>query len=172
VAAAAIAFAGAMTMSRRLLFTSRGRGFGRPGGFGAPELRNLERELFLFKRRLGLASAIVLLAFAGLAGRFAWLQIAQHSHYQTLAETNRIAIVPIAPNRGVVTDRNGIVLAQSFSAYTLEVQPSRVKNLDAMIDALSDVVEIAPRDRKRFRKLLEEWKNFESLPLRTRLSDE
>ena len=159
-------------MSRRLLFTSRGRGFGRPGGFGAPELRNLERELFLFKRRLGLASAIVLLAFAGLAGRFAWLQIAQHSHYQTLAETNRIAIVPIAPNRGVVTDRNGIVLAQSFSAYTLEVQPSRVKNLDAMIDALSDVVEIAPRDRKRFRKLLEESKNFESLPLRTRLSDE
>ena len=159
-------------MRRRNLFTSRGRGFGRPAGFGAPELRNLERELFLFKRRLALAGVLVLLAFAGLLARFAWLQVVQHGHYQTLAETNRIAIVPIAPNRGVITDRNGVVLAQSYSAYTLEVQPSRVKNLEATIDALSGVVEIAPRDRKRFRKLLEESKNFESLPLRTRLSDE
>ncbi len=159
-------------MARRLLFTSRRRGFGQPGGYGALELRNPERELYLFKRRLGLASVIVLLAFAGLAARFAWLQVIQHGHYQTLAETNRIAIVPIVPNRGVITDRNGVVLAQSLSAYTLEVQPSRVKDLETTIDALSGIVDISPRDRKRLRKLMEESKNFESLPLRTRLSDE
>jgi penicillin-binding protein 2 len=80
--------------------------------------------------------------------------------------------VPIAPNRGVITDRNGVVLAQSYSAYTLEVTPSRVQNLDAMIDDLARVVDVQPRDRKRFKRLLEDSKNFESLPLRTRLSDE
>src|SRR5512144_1928176 len=153
----------------RLLFTSRQRGHG--GNGLTPELRNAERELYLFKRRLAIAAFIVVAAFAALAGRFVYLQIFQHRHYQTLAETNRIAIVPIVPNRGVITDRNGVVLAQSYSAYTLEIQPSRVRNLEETIDALAEIVDVQPRDRKRFRKLLDESKNFESLPLRTRLSD-
>ena len=76
------------------------------------------------------------------------------------------------PNRGVIRDRNGVVLAQSYSAYTLEIQPARVKNLEQTIDALAEIVDIQPRDRKRFRKLLDESKNFESLPLRTRLTDD
>ena len=158
-------------MARRLLFGSR-RPHRYDGGFGSPELRNPEREVFLFRRRLGLAGVLVLLAFGGLCARFFYLQVVLHDHYQTLAETNRIAIVPIVPNRGVITDRNGIVLAQSYSAYTLEIQPSRVKNLDETIDALATIVDVQPRDRKRFRKLLDESKNFESLPLRTRLTDE
>jgi penicillin-binding protein 2 len=153
---------------RRLLFASRNRA----PSFGASELRNPERELFLFRRRLAVVGAVVLIAFGGLFARFVYLQVLQHAHFQTLAETNRIAIVPIVPNRGVITDRNGIVLAQSFSAYTLEVTPSRVRNLDQTIEALAEIVDVQPRDRKRFRKLLEESKNFESLPLRTRLSDE
>ena len=119
-----------------------------------------------------IGAALIVIGFAGLLGRFVYLQIFQHRHYQTLAESNRIAIVPIVPNRGVITDRNGIVLAQSYSAYTLEVTPSRVRNLDETIDRLGGLVEIQPRDRKRFKRLLEETKNFESLPLRTRLSDE
>ena len=119
-----------------------------------------------------IAGAVVIVAFGGLLGRFVYLQLFQHRHYQTLAESNRIAIVPIVPNRGVMTDRNGIVLAQSYSAYTLEVTPSRVKNLDETIDELAGIVEVQARDRKRFKRLLEESKNFESLPLRTRLSDE
>ncbi|MEO8738113.1 MAG: penicillin-binding protein 2 [Casimicrobiaceae bacterium] len=125
-----------------------------------------------FRRRLMIAGGVMIIAFTGLFGRFIYLQIIQHGHYQTLAESNRIAIVPIAPNRGAITDRNGVVLAQSFSAYTLEVTPARVKNLEAMIDDLSKIVDVQPRDRKRFKRLLEESKNFESLPLRTRLSDE
>ena len=119
-----------------------------------------------------IAGSLMLVAFVGLFGRFVYLQLVLHQHYQTLAESNRIAIVPIAPNRGVITDRNGVVLAQSYSGYTLEVTPSRVKNLDAMIDELARVVDVQPRDRKRFKRLLEDSKNFESLPLRTRLSDE
>jgi penicillin-binding protein 2 len=153
---------------RRLLFASRRRA----SGFGASELRNPERELFYFRRRLMVAGALVVVAFAGLFARFFYLQVVQHAHFQTLAETNRIAIVPIVPNRGVITDRNGIVLAQSYSAYTLEVTPSRVRNLDQTIDQLAEIVDVQPRDRKRFKKLLEESKNFESLPLRTRLTDQ
>ena len=154
----------------RTLFTSRGRGFGSRDTGG--NFSTVERDRFYFRRRLGIAAFLVLAAFAGLFARFFYLQVVQHKHYQTLAETNRIAIVPIVPNRGVVTDRNGVVLAQSYSGYTLEITPSRIKNLDETIDALSGIVDVQPRDRKRFRKLLEESKNFESLPLRTRLSDE
>ncbi|MEP6658035.1 MAG: penicillin-binding protein 2, partial [Betaproteobacteria bacterium] len=135
-------------------------------------MRNPEREVFFFRRRLSVAGLLIFVAFGGLLARFFYLQVAQHKHYETLAETNRIAIVPIVPNRGVITDRNGVVLAESYSAYTLEIQPARVRNLDETIDALAQVVEVQPRDRKRFRKLLEESRNFESLPLRTRLSDE
>jgi penicillin-binding protein 2 len=138
----------------------------------SPELKNPERELSHFRRRLMLAAALIVLGFGGLLGRFVYLQFIEHKHYQTLAESNRIAIVPIVPNRGVITDRNGIILAQSYSAYTLEVTPSRVGNLEETIDELAKLVDIQPRDRKRFRRLLEETKNIESVPLRTRLTDE
>src|SRR5688572_17773988 len=113
----------------RLLFTSRKRRHEPSTVLGTTELRNSEREHFLFKRRVAIAAVVVFAAFSGLLGRFIYLQVVQHQHYQTLAETNRIAIVPIVPNRGVITDRNGVVLAQSYSAYTLEIQPSRVRNL-------------------------------------------
>ena len=159
-------------MPGRFLFMSRRRRFGGDRSFNSPELRNREREIFHFKRRLGLAAVFIVLAFGGLVARFVDLQVLQHSHYQTLAETNRIAIVPVTPNRGVITDRNGVVLAQSYSAYTLEITPSRVASLDATIDALADIVEVRDRDRRRLRKLMEESKNFESLPLRTKLTDD
>src|SRR6185295_11557344 len=156
-------------MARRLLFTRRS-GYGN-GGLGSGGASGAERDRFRFRRRLAIAGVLALAAFAGLFARFFYLQVVQHDHYQTLAETNRIAIVPIVPNRGVVTDRNGVVMAQSFSGYTLEIQPARVKDLDQTIDALAEVVEIQPRDRKRFKKLMDESKSFESLPLRTRLTD-
>ena len=136
------------------------------------ELRNPERELYLFRRRLALAGGVVVFAFLVLLGRFVFLQVAMQSHYATLAESNRISLVPAVPNRGVITDRNGVVLAQSFSAYTLEVTPSKVRNLEETIEELATLVDITARDRKRFRKLLDESKNFESMPLRTRLTDE
>jgi penicillin-binding protein 2 len=158
-------------MARRFLF-SRRKSRGNGGGLGASSAGGADRERFLFRRRLGLAGVLALAAFAGLFARFCYLQVVEHDHFQTLAETNRIAIVPIVPNRGVVTDRNGVVLAQSYSGYTLEIMPSKVKSLDDTIDAIAEVVEVTQRDRKRFRKLLDESKNFESLPIRTRLTDE
>jgi penicillin-binding protein 2 len=136
------------------------------------ELRNAQLELHQFQVRLAIAAGVVLLAFLLLAGRVFYLQVVKHGELYTLAEANRIAIVPVAPNRGVIADRNGVVLAHNYSAYTLEVQPGRIANLESLIDELATVVEITPRDRRRFRKLLEETKSIGTLPIRTRLSDE
>jgi penicillin-binding protein 2 len=136
------------------------------------ELRNLRLEIYHFRLRLAIASGAVLFMFILLFVRFFYLQVIQHSYYSTLAEANRISIVPIVPNRGIIVDRNGVLLATNYSAYTLEITPRKVENIDALIDELATVIEITPKDRRRFKKLVEESKSFESLPLRTRLSDE
>lgn len=136
------------------------------------ELRNSQLELYHFRLRLAIAGGLVLLMFGLLFLRFFYLQVVKHDHYQTLAEANRISIVPIVPNRGIIVDRNGIVLAHNYSAYTLEITPSKAGDLEALIDELDTLIEIAPKDRRRFNKLMEESRNFESLPIRTRLSDE
>jgi penicillin-binding protein 2 len=135
------------------------------------ELRNAQLELHRFRVRLAISAGMVLLLFGVLALRFVQLQVLRYEHYHTLAEANRIAIVPVAPNRGIITDRNGVVLAHNYSAYTLEIAPRRVGDLERLLDELSTVVEITARDRRRFRRLLEESRNFESLPIRTRLSE-
>ena len=142
---------------------------------GAPamtEIRNTEQDLSRFRLRVIAAALFVVFAFGLLGSRLAWLQIAKHDELQTQAENNRIAVVPITPNRGLILDRNGVVLANNYSAYTLEIAPAKVADLEATIDKLADIVEIQPRDRKRFKRLLDENRNFESLPIRTKLSDE
>ncbi len=88
------------------------------------ELRNHQRELYYFRWRLGIAAAGAALLFMLLVGRFFFLQVVQHEYFRTLAENNRITIVPVVPNRGLILDRNGIVLAHNYSAYTLEITPS------------------------------------------------
>jgi penicillin-binding protein 2 len=140
---------------------------------GAVELRNHLRELRNFQLRLAITAVFVLVMCLVLFARFYYLQVMQREHYHTLAEANRISIAPIVPNRGLIFDRNGEVLAHNYSAYTLEIVPSKVvdSDLETLINELSTVVEIAPRDRKRFKRLMEERKRFESLPIRTRLSD-
>jgi penicillin-binding protein 2 len=136
------------------------------------EIRNSERELHQFQFRIGIAGAAVLVAFGLLAARFLYLQVIQHDVYQAKAEDNRISIVPVTPNRGLIVDRNGVVIARNYSGYTLEIFPAKVKNLEQTIDRLAELVDIQPRDKVRFRKLLAETRNAESLPIRSRLSDE
>jgi penicillin-binding protein 2 len=136
------------------------------------EFKNTERELYYFRLRLSAVGIFVFICFGLLLARFLWLQVIKHNDYAAQAEENRISIVPVVPNRGLILDRNGVVLARNFSAYTLEITPSKIRtDLDLLIDELSTIVEIQPKDRKRFRKLLEESKNFESTPIRTRLTD-
>ena len=135
------------------------------------ELKNHQQEIFNFRLRLFISIGFALLLLCTLLARFVYLQAVRHDYYQTLAEKNRISVVPIVPNRGLILDRNGVVLAHNFSGYTLEVTPSKVKNLQATIDDLATLVEIAPRDRKRFKKLLAESHDFETLMIRSRLSE-
>ncbi|HEX6634380.1 MAG TPA: penicillin-binding protein 2 [Usitatibacter sp.] len=135
-------------------------------------LRDPRRELRVFRNRIMVAVLAILVAFGVLLSRFAWLQVVQSEYYHTLAEQNRISVVPVVPSRGLILDRNGHVLAANYSAYTLEITPSKVADVDRAIDELSKVIEVSPRDRRRFRKLQEESKNFESLPIRTRLTEE
>ncbi len=135
------------------------------------ELRNVEVELFRFKARVFVLGVVVSLCFGLLASRLFYLQVLRHDDLKEQAENNRTAVVPIVPSRGLILDRNGVVLASNYSAYTLEIMPSKVPDLEQTIEELSALVEITPRDRRRFKKLMEESKSFESLPLRTRLTD-
>jgi penicillin-binding protein 2 len=134
-------------------------------------IRNVQLELARFRVRVLVASIVVLLCFGLVAARLVYLQVLRHDDLLAQAENNRTAIMPIVPNRGLILDRNGIVLASNYSAYTLEITPSKVPDLEQTIDALAQVLDITPRDRRRFKKLREEGKSFESLPLRSRLTD-
>ncbi|MES2956252.1 MAG: penicillin-binding protein 2 [Pseudomonadota bacterium] len=136
------------------------------------ELRDVEADLSRFRARVLVVGLVILLAFSLVAARLVYLQVVRHDDLNAQAESNRTAVVPIVPNRGLILDRNGVVLATNYSAYTLEITPSKVRDLDDTIEALGRLVEITPRDKRRFKKLRDESKNFESLPIRTRLSDE
>ena len=136
------------------------------------ELRNVEADLAQFRNRVVVAGLGVLFAFGLVAARMYYLQVRQHDQLLAQAESNRTAVLPVVPNRGEILDRHGRVLATSFSAYTLEINPSRVGDVDATIEALSEIVEIPPRDVRRFRQLRSESRRFDSLPIRTRLTDE
>jgi penicillin-binding protein 2 len=136
------------------------------------ELRDHQRELYYFQLRLAIVGGGVLFAFFVLFVRFFYVQVIQHDYYHTLAEQNRIFVVPVVPNRGLILDRNGVVLAHNFAAYTLEITTTQVHDLPALINELSTLVEITPKDRKRFQKLLEEGHDFASIPIRTRLNDQ
>ena len=137
------------------------------------EFKDNDREIHQFRLRLTALVALVFICFGLLVARFVWLQVLRHDQFALQAEGNRIALVPIVPNRGLIVDRNGVVLARNYSAYTLEITPSKLEaNLESVIDELSKLVSIEQRDRRRFKRLLEESRSFASVPLRTRLTDD
>src|SRR6202011_5953600 len=137
------------------------------------EFQNAGQQLSKFRLRVAAAGLFVFVCFGLIGVRCLYLQVWHFSKYSLQADENRISVAPIVPNRGIITDRNGVVLARNYSAYTLEITPSKLNDsLDNVIDKLSTVVNIDALDRRRFKKLLEDSKNFESLPIRTRLTDE
>jgi penicillin-binding protein 2 len=135
------------------------------------ELKDHQREIYYFRLRLVLSLGFVVVMLVILLGRFFYLQVIRHDHFQTLAESNSVAVVPIVPNRGLITDRNGIVLARNYSGYTLEIWPRKVTDLNKLIGELGELVNIQPKDIKRFKKSLEESRTLESLPIRSRLNN-
>ena len=136
------------------------------------ELRNTQAELQRFRQRVAIVQVVMVACFLLLLSRLFYLQVVEHEDLLEQAENNRTAVLPTVPPRGAILDRNGVVLASNYSAYTLEITPSRVPDLEATIQELASIVDIQPRDRKRFKRLREESKSFDSLPIRTRLSED
>ena len=136
------------------------------------EVRDTERDLYQLRLRLVIAMTLVLVCFGVLVARFVYLQVYRYEDFHAQAEDNRIALVPAPPGRGLIFDRNGVLLAENVSAYTLEIAPKGAAKLEETIAALSGIVEITPRDRQRFRRLLEDSRSTDSVPLKVRLTDE
>ncbi len=136
-------------------------------------IRDIESDLRRFRSRMVVVTGVILVLFGLLSIRLFYLQVVRYEDLNAQAENNRTAIVPIVPNRGVIMDRNGIVLATNYSAYTLEITASKVvAPLEDVIEQLEGVIDIQARDKRRFKKQLSESKSFESVPIRTRLTDE
>ncbi|HRO60820.1 MAG TPA: penicillin-binding protein 2 [Burkholderiaceae bacterium] len=138
------------------------------------EVRNTQRELRRLRVRLVVAMLLVVVCFGLLLARFSWLQVHRYEAFHAQAEDNRIALVPVPPSRGLIYDRNGVLLAENVSAYTLELSPKRIgyAKLDETIDALAEIVEITPLERRRFRRLAAEARTADSVPIKVRLTDE
>src|SRR3954467_3185543 len=130
-------------------------------------------DLLRFRTRVLAACGFVLLFAIALTTRLVWLQVVRHQDLDDQAVANSTGIVPIVPNRGLILDRNGIVLASNYSAYTLEITPSKIQQpLEALIDDVAKLVPVSSRDRRRFRKQMEEGKSVDSIPICTKLTDE
>ncbi len=131
----------------------------------------------LLESRLITQRAIVLLVISGLLclilfTRLIYLQVIAHEHYRTLSEDNRVKLQPIPPNRGLIYDRNGILLAENLPTYRLEITPEQIDDMPAMLDALAEFIEIRAIDRTRFEQLRSRMPRFASIPLLFNLSDE
>jgi penicillin-binding protein 2 len=135
------------------------------------EVKNHSLEQFQYCLRLNVAIGLILICFAVLLGRFFYLQIFKYDYFQTLAENNRVSLVPVVPNRGLILDRNGVTLAHNFFVYTLEITPSKAGNVEETVARISQFIEVSAEDRKRFKKLRAQSHSFESVPIRTHLNE-
>ena len=100
-------------------------------------IKDFSRESLLVSARAAIAAIIVGLLTLALVGRLVHLQVLKHQHFTTLSENNRVKIVPIAPTRGLIFDRNGEVLAQNLPAYGLDVVPELVEDVDTLIHRIA-----------------------------------
>jgi penicillin-binding protein 2 len=129
-------------------------------------------DLDSFQERIHIATLFVTFCFLLLVTRLVWLQLVSHSKYALLAESNRIALVPAPANRGLLIDRNGIVIGRNYSALTLDVNAEEVKgDVDQLINELSEIVDISPKDRRNFKRSLEDSRNMGTFPLRSMLNE-
>ncbi len=138
----------------------------------AGEIRDHLRDSRLFGARLSIVASVVVALTALLFLRLAYIQIVNYRHFTTLSQENRIKLVPIPPVRGSILDRNGVVLAHNYPVLTLEVIPDQVNDMGELLVEIGKIVTLNERDLKLFAKQLRERPRFESLTLRTHLTDE
>lgn len=123
-------------------------------------------------RRLLISALLVTAALFAVVVKLYWLQVLDYSRYSTLSENNRIKIQPLPPNRGLIYDRNGVLLADNRPAYALTLLPETVKDPDAVIAELSQLIPISQTDLARYRRQLEIGRRFEDVTLRNELTED
>ena len=129
-------------------------------------------EAMVFARRVIFSLALVLVLFGILIARFYSLQVLHYENYTTLSDRNRIQVQPIAPNRGLIYDRRGELIADNRASHTLSIVKERVASLEKTIDRLAELVEITDSDKVDFYKYLNQRRRpYEPVPLRFNLSD-
>ena len=135
-------------------------------------LKDHFRETRIFASRLTILAGFVVVLMLVLLGRMLYLQVVHHQHYETRARANQITPEPVPPVRGLILDKNGVVLAQNYPAYTLEVIPEQVTDMAATLEQVGKLVALSDADLKQFEKLRRSRPRFESLALRTNLTEE
>lgn len=136
------------------------------------QLKDYLHENRRFTSRAIIAGLFALLAVLLLMARATHLQVSQYEHFQTLSQDNRVKLVPLPPTRGLILDRRGTSLAINRPAYSLDLIPEQIKDLDSTINKLQAILDIDDADRERFEKLRKQRRRFERIPLRVDLSHE
>lgn len=135
-------------------------------------LKNYFRETRVFSVRLTVAGGIALLLIFLLMLRLIYLQTFSHGHFATLSQANRVKPIPIPSPRGLILDRNGVVLAQNYPVYTLEIIPEQVDDMSSLLEEVMGIVTLNETDLKIFQRQLRERPRFENLVLRSHLTEE
>ena len=128
-------------------------------------LKNHISETDLFRNRLLAAAAAIVFFAVILLGRLVYLQLFEHQLYSTLSRQNLLSVIPIEPNRGLIYDRNGVVLAKNIPSYTLEIIPSKIDNLDEVFTKLKNFVGLTDDDIAEYKRVRNQYRNFEPIPL-------
>ena len=135
-------------------------------------LKNARDESALFRRRALAGFALILLGLGGLVGRYVVLQVSRHAEFATRSTNNRVKPRAIPPARGLIYDRNGVVLADNVPAFRLEVVPEQVKDMPALLARLGQVVPLDQDDIDAFNKQLRQSRRFDSVPLKMHLTED
>jgi penicillin-binding protein 2 len=130
------------------------------------------RDQSRFSVRALVSILVLLLLVLLLGGRMFTLQVGAHEHFTTLSENNRLRIEPIPPTRGLIYDRNGILLAENRPAYQLEVTVEQAGDLGLLLERLSDLVDLSPAEIDRFRASVRQRRPFQPVLLKSGLDDE
>ncbi|OOG24761.1 penicillin-binding protein 2 [Thioalkalivibrio denitrificans] len=135
-------------------------------------IKNHQQEQRLFFVRVIIILVMLVLLFGLLVSRLVYLQVVSYSHFTTLSQNNRVRIEAVPPPRGLIYDRNGVVLAENRPSYQLEVTLEQVPDLEATLEEVSELVSLEEADIARFRRELRRKRPFQAVPLKLNISDE
>ncbi|MDF3983907.1 penicillin-binding protein 2 [Luteibacter sp. PPL554] len=135
-------------------------------------IKELRGEVALFRRRALAGFALILLGLAGVVTRYVYLQVMHHEEFAARSEQNRVKPRAIPPARGLIYDRNGVLLADNVPAFRLEVTPEQAGNLDTMLAELGTVVPLSDEDIATFKKQVKQSRRFEGVPLKLKLTED